>query len=115
MGTFHSLPGANPLNEEQKAELEEVSKRICRKAFNQYGEKSQVSMLMGECAELIAAINRFSNQNRGTAEDVVEEMVDVTILIEQFMDILPQGLFDRIKIAKLKRLQERLEGRNEHH
>lgn len=72
MSSFHSLPGADPLNEEQKAELEEVSKRICRKAFNQYGEKSQVSMLMGECAELIAAINRFSNQNRGTIEDVVE-------------------------------------------
>ncbi len=111
MSSFHSLPGADPLNEEQKAELEEVSKRICRKAFNQFGEKSQVSMLMGECAELIAAINRFSNQNRGTVEDVVEEMVDVTIMLEQFMDILPQGLFDRIKIAKLKRLQERLEGK----
>ena len=111
MSSFHSLPDGEPLNEEQKAELEELSKRICRKAFNQFGEKSQVSMLMGECAELIAAINRFSNQNRGTVEDVVEEMVDVTILLEQFKDILPQGLFDRIKIAKLKRLQERLEGK----
>ena len=111
MSSFHSLPEGAPLSEEQKVELEELSKRICRKAFNRYGEKPQVSMLMGECAELIAAINRYSNQSRGTVEDVVEEMVDVTILIEQFMDILPQGLFDHIKIAKLKRLQERLEGK----
>ncbi len=111
MSTFHSLPGGAPLSEEQKVELEGLSKQICRKAFNQFGEKSQVFMLMGECAELIAAINRYSNQSRGTVEDVVEEMVDVTILIEQFMDILPQGLFDRIKITKLKRLQERLEGK----
>ena len=110
MSSFHSLPEGAPLSEEQKVELEELSKRICRKAFNQYGEKPQVFMLMGECAELIAAINRYSNQGRGTVEDVVEEMVDDTIMIEQFMDILPQGLFDRVKIAKLKRLQERLEG-----
>lgn len=77
-----------------------------------YGAKHQLLKLAEECGELIQQCMKCFDYNIAYHEDFVEEMADVTIMIMQFMSILPQvdyALFRQIIREKLDRQIERIE------
>ena len=82
-------------------------KEIYRAATLKFGVKAQMQMVVEECAELIVAINH-SNRNRVGIGKVAEECADVEIMLGQ-MRVLMGGTIDKMKRAKLKRLEHLLE------
>ncbi len=86
-------------------------KKLYKAAIEQWGYKTQLGMLMEECAELIQAAHKII---RGTEEwyKLAQEMADVEIMIEQIKFMTDwQILETRVESAKnfkLRRLQERL-------
>lgn len=81
---------------------------ICNKAIEKYGLDAQLTMVVEECAELINAIVKLKRQ-RSTHEEIIEEMADVSIMIEQISYVFGRDLFFRERIRKLKRLEKRLQ------
>lgn len=79
---------------------------ICRKAVETYGIVSQEEMAREEMDELGVALSHFK-RGRATAEDVITEIADVTIMMYQLATI-----FGIEKVtAEIDRKLERLEGR----
>ena len=77
-----------------------------------YGAKHQLVKLCEECGELIQQAAKCADKETDYNEDMIEEMADVTIMIMQFMSILPQvdyALFRQIIREKLDRQIERIE------
>lgn len=93
----------------QNAELEE---RLLPGVIPKLGLVSQSMMLMGECGELVAALNRCINQGRPEWENVVEELVDVEILIGQFRSQISPSIYERVKSQKLQKLNAFLVSQN---
>lgn len=80
---------------------------IYQRAIKLWGVPAQLGMMQEECAELIAAINKY---NRGKpAEVVIDELVDVEIMVEQMRHIFPRDQWEARRIHKLKRLRRRLD------
>lgn len=78
---------------------------ICKKAINTFGERRQVIKVCEELGELQTALCKFTLDNKHNVE---EEIADVEIMLSQLR--LMTHLFDvseieRIKEAKLKRLE----------
>ena len=76
------------------------------RAMVAFGVPSQMRMVQEECAELIASINRLDRE-RCPVQDVINEVADVTIMLEQARLILGPELVDRAvqdKLARLERL-----------
>jgi len=81
-------------------------KEILRRAIETYGAEAQMDQLVEECAELIAAINRY-HRRRTDIAPVIEELADVAIMLEQMSLVFG----DHVALArriKLLRLMERL-------
>ena len=80
-------------------------------AIETYGDEAQINQGIEEMAELIQAINKF-RRNPGYYPrwyDIVEEIVDVEVMLEQYKIIFGATLpVNRIKSNKLQRLAERL-------
>lgn len=81
-------------------------------AIETYGDEAQINQGIEEMAELIQAINKF-RRNPGyypAWDDIVEEIVDVAIMLEQYKLIyeIPDNEISEYKNQKLKRLAERL-------
>lgn len=77
-----------------------------------YGARHQLMKLCEECGELIQQAAKCADKEMDYNEDMIEEMADVTIMIMQFMSILPQvdyALFRQIIREKLDRQIERIE------
>lgn len=91
-----------------------AEKSIYKLALEHWGMSSQVSMAMGECGELIAALNQFFTQKKGTKEDVITEIADVEIMCAQLRIIVGSDLVDKEKEKKLERLRGILSGEIEH-
>lgn len=79
-------------------------------AIETYGDEAQINQGIEEMAELIQAVNKF-RRDIGTWHDVVEEIVDVEIMMEQYKIIfeISEDKISRFKNKKLNRLAERLE------
>ena len=85
--------------------------KIYERAVKRWGIKSQLGMLQEECAELIAAVNKYW---RGKSIDlVIDELVDVEIMIEQMRYIFPKDEWQARRIHKLRRLRRTLDERDE--
>ena len=83
----------------------EKQQEICKKAINTFGERRQVIKVCEELGELQTALCKFTLDNKHNVE---EEIADVEIMLSQLR--LMTHLFDvseieRIKEAKLKRLE----------
>lgn len=81
-----------------------------------YGAKHQLMKLCEECGELIQQAAKCADKETDYNEDMIEEMADVTIMIMQFMSILPRvdyALFRQIIREKLDRQIERIESEEE--
>ena len=88
-------------------------KDTCKRAIEKYGFKSQADMMIEECAELIAAIQRYK-RDRTDERPILEEMADVAIMLEQMKIYFAQwnDTFDKyeyMKKLKLNRLKEKLD------
>lgn len=66
--------------------MKESVEKVLAECVLRYGEVAQSCMAMEECAELIQAINKVLRkgvEDRRVLDNLVEEIADVTILIEQ--------------------------------
>lgn len=87
--------------------------------INFYGKKTQCNQAMEECGELIVAINkclRYPNNDQ-CRNNLIEEMADVTIMLEQLsimfeidevelqsiIDFKEARIFKRLRYEKSKR------------
>jgi NTP pyrophosphatase (non-canonical NTP hydrolase) len=81
------------------------------KIMEHYGARHQLVKLCEECGELIQQAAKCADKETDYNEDMIEEMADVTIMIMQFMSILPRvdyALFRQIIREKLDRQLERI-------
>lgn len=56
-----------------------------RKIADHYGMESQMDIMQEECAELIQAVSKF---RRAGLSKMLEEMADVTIMVQQVLYLL---------------------------
>ena len=89
-------------------ELEE-RKKIYRHALDKWGNDAQMHMVFEECGELMSALAKVY-RNRSTAEDVLTELADVSIMVEQMATMINYDAYEKEKERKLVRLKERLDG-----
>lgn len=88
---------------------------LYKQCFDIYGEESQLRQLQEECAELIVAVNHMIRKNNiDTRQNFIEELADVSIVLEQFVnESVSNEQFEIIRNNKLYRLKNRLESYNE--
>lgn len=79
---------------------------IYQRAVDAWGVKAQMEMVVEECAEAILAIKHYG-RNRITAEDMVEEFVDVYLMAKQMEYVFPLE-FKKKLTEKVERLNKRL-------
>lgn len=77
-------------------------------ALTEYGTEAQKMMLIEEIGELLNAFAKFP-RGRAKAEDVIEELADVSIMVEQMALLYGWSRFESIREQKLMRLGERLD------
>ena len=87
---------------------------IYERAILKWGARSQVSMAMGECGELIAELNRYFIQQRSTPEAVVGEIADVQIMLNQLKTMFGERDVDKAVNKKLSRLEAIIDGTIHH-
>lgn len=88
----------------EKKQREELYER----AIKDWGPDAQVKMMFEEMGELAVAVARF-DRGRASIEDVITEIVDVTIMAEQMGLIFGKEKTDKEFERKLNRLKEKLD------
>lgn len=90
---------------------------IFNRAIDLWGAESQVMMAIEEMSELIKALCKMINRHEKDIENTHEEIVDVSILLDQMRKIfkLPQDKFMRIRNEKLERLEEKVKKYEKEH
>ncbi len=91
-----------------------MDKKILYKtAIERWGETAQIVMATEECSEFITSICKFGRKHNGCdANDVMEEIADVEIMMEQMRCIFPSDQIEKIKQVKLQRLKNLLDTTN---
>ena len=86
---------------------------LYRRAIKTYGHDAQWRQVQEECAELIAAVNRF-RRGRIPAEELAGEIADVRIMYEQALILIGSGaIVENAFEKKLSRLKERLDAEDQ--
>lgn len=82
---------------------------LYKKAIAKYGMGAQLMMFIEECGEALTAMSHWQ-RNRAKISALAEELADLDIMIDQ-LRMLPQVdvMFRSFRIAKLKRLEERMQ------
>lgn len=80
---------------------------ILAKAIEKWGEEAQQRQVIEECGELIVAINHY-RRGKGTVEDVITEIADVSIMCEQMKLMFGENRVNAEIERKVNRLRERL-------
>lgn len=94
----------NFLNEEKI----QINQELYKRAWEKYGEQLQLTVAMEECAELIKELSKLI-RGKNNLFNVQEEVADVEIMLEQLkFHYNLDEVVTAIKLAKLKRLQERI-------
>lgn len=84
-------------------------------AIKKWGKQSQMEMAIEECAELIKAIQKLKRAGDENPREfefiraVCDEIADVEIIMQQLKLIFPVQLIEEIKIAKIERLEKRIQ------
>jgi NTP pyrophosphatase (non-canonical NTP hydrolase) len=71
------------------------------------GEQTQMRQLQEECAEVIAATNRYY-RGTGSVDSLAEEIADVEIMCEQARLIVGTARVEHFRKLKLARLEDRV-------
>lgn len=82
-------------------------KRLYYEVISKWGIDAQLWMVVEECSELLNAIAKYK-RGREKSSAILEELADVSILIEQMAGYFGENEFIRIKKAKLQRLLSRV-------
>jgi len=82
---------------------------ILQDAVDLWGSESQICMAAEEAGELITALMKFGRRRNGTtAEEVIDEIADVYVMLKQLELIFDdERIKDRYQY-KLRRLKERI-------
>ena len=85
--------------------------KIYAQALKEWGLEVQLGMVQEECAELIKVINKHF-RGKASLEELIEECVDVELMINQMREAFSdkRNTWGRIKIEKVERLNDLLEG-----
>ncbi len=84
--------------------MSEWSEALMQQAIAKWGTRTQLDMVIEECAELIDAIQK-KHRGRVGFDKVLEEGVDVELCLEQLKLILnTPNLWQQVRCKKLKRL-----------
>lgn len=59
-----------------------------KKIADHYGMESQIDIMQEECAELVQAVSKFRRGGDNPISKMLEEMADVTIMIQQVLYLL---------------------------
>ena len=94
----------------------EARRALLEHAVRLYGEPAQMDMAVEEMAELTKALCKIKRAQAGcevaaAIGNVVEEMADVQIMLDQLRIIFHRST-EEVEEAKLERLKNRLDGRN---
>ena len=98
----------------------EERRALLDRAITAYGAPAQMDMAVEEMAELTKALCKIKRAQAGcevtaeakaVLENVVEEMADVQIMLDQLRIIFHRST-EEVEEAKLERLKNRLDGRN---
>lgn len=90
-------------------------KDVLKAAIVKYGHEPQWRQLQEECAELIAAVNRFLRKREGGLQHLVEEIADVEIMLQQARLLVNNdALIDANVQLKIRRLRDRLDDKQVH-
>ena len=76
-------------------------------ALEKYGVHNQINQLCEECAELIVAVNH-ARRGRVGREEVISELVDVSIMLEQMKLVYGPDEWARAYTEKIGRLEIRI-------
>lgn len=91
--------------------MTDLQRKNCTKIAAHYGEGSQMCILQEECAELIQAVSKIRRGISGAEEHFIEEIADVSIMIEQmisYMDDDTKTEYMKIVNGKLERQLRRI-------
>ena len=87
-------------------------KRACKQIVTHYGGKEQRHILIEECAELIQAVIKCERGSEDADENFIEELADVSIMVEQMKQSLclyDLQRYNDIMRRKLTRQIERIQ------
>lgn len=85
-------------------------KSIYKSAIDKWSEEIQIDIAVEECAELIRAIQKFKRHGPSAEliHNLIEEIADVSIMIEQLTIIFGIDHVEAWKKIKLERLEKRI-------
>ena len=93
------------MNDQQREE-------VLQDAIDTWGANAQLDMTTEETGELIAELGRYW-RGRSDEEDLAEEVADVRIMLDQ-LALMLDGRVEEWEEKKLERLEDRLNGSNDH-
>lgn len=78
--------------------------------IEKFGAQTQLCMLAEEQGELIKAINKRLRNKTLDNKDIIEEMADVMIVMQQFVDFfnIDSNRINSMAKEKIKRTEERI-------
>lgn len=83
--------------------------KLYEEAISKYGHKAQFNSFTEELLELLLNLHHFK-KGKVSVNDVLEEMVDVTIMIEQMRLLFDEeNQWDLLETSKLEKLKNHLE------
>ena len=93
--------------------MTDEQKEKCRLIVEHYGVEGQRDILIEECAELIQAVCKIKRDGGGVSFNFLEELADVSIMIEQMKQALNgKELIEFLTIVnqKIERQLARIKG-----
>lgn len=115
-GTLAVIDGNEYVEVDIPVPLEPVEKLdvLATQALEHWGDDTQIRQTMEECAELIVVLNKALRYPEQPEKDVLEEIADVTIMVEQMKQIFDKNLeFDDILKVKMNKLRKYMEEKAE--
>ena len=82
---------------------------ICENAIKKYGVESRYPVLVEELLELALVITRYSAKQRGSIEEIAEEIADVRITLRQMELLIGNKVCSKAMDRKLLKLKQYLE------
>lgn len=78
------------------------------KVINFFGKTHQLEKAKEECLELAVSLQRYLKGGRDTEKDVIDEIADVSIMIQQLKLIFDSEKIDKRIEYKLERLENKI-------
>ena len=88
--------------------MNDKQRSICRQILAHYGVNNQYKQTIQECSELITALCHRM-ENRANHAAVIDELADVSIMVEQLANVYGRSSVEARIDAKLKRQLDRME------